>query len=262
MIAGVHGNHLLARHAAKRLSRFKTWLLLQEFCLFRSRPHRRFTSLAHRHSCFYYIHYINATLRLTTHFFFGTYLLYSLTNGYKTETYWCCLCTTGFTVCDIVLMVHSCAPSCLSKAMPANLLDQPSQLSSSRMMHCVSELLLGSLSAPATGDKAVTRGLVLLCHDASISPTACLLPGPKTIRCKLQYGLFRLMCCLRTWCDWVSIHNTTLKLPASWPQTPTVTASVHDGSSAMAWVYLGEETFPLLSDPHPLLPLWMEGITD
>lgn len=69
------------------------------------------------------------------------------------------------------------------------------------------------------------QGLVLLCHDASIAPCACLLPGPKTICCKLRYGLFRLMCCPRTWCDWVSIHTATLKLPASWPQTPVVTAS-------------------------------------
>lgn len=61
------------------------------------------------------------------------------------------------------------------------------------------------------------QGLVLLCHDASIAPYACLLPGPKTICCKLHYGLLRLICCLRTWCDWVSIHTTTLKLPASWP---------------------------------------------
>lgn len=29
------------------------------------------------------------------------------------------------------------------------------------------------------------QGLVLLCHDASIAPCACLLPGPKTICCKL-----------------------------------------------------------------------------
>lgn len=61
------------------------------------------------------------------------------------------------------------------------------------------------------------QGLVLLCHDASIAPYACLLPGPKTICCKLHYGLLRLICCLRTWCDWVSIHTTPLKLPASWP---------------------------------------------
>lgn len=80
------------------------------------------------------------------------------------------------------------------------------------------------------------QGLVLLCHDASIAPSACLLPGPKTICCKLHYGLFRLICCLRTWCDWVSIHTATLKLPPSWPQTPIVTASVQDGRSNMAWV--------------------------
>lgn len=78
------------------------------------------------------------------------------------------------------------------------------------------------------------QGLVLHCHDASIAPSACLLPGPKTICCKLHYGLFRLMCCLRTWCDWVSMHTTTLRLPASWPQTPIVTASVQCRRSAMA----------------------------
>lgn len=91
------------------------------------------------------------------------------------------------------------------------------------------------------------QGLVLLCHDASIAPCACLLPGPKTICCKLRYGLFRLMCCLRTWCDWVSIHTTTLKLPASWPQTPMVTASVQDRKSAMAWVCVCERIPPLCS---------------
>lgn len=77
------------------------------------------------------------------------------------------------------------------------------------------------------------QGLVLLGHDASITPCACLLPGPKTICYKLLYGLFRLICCLRTWCDWVSIHTTTLKLPASWPQTPIVTASVQDRRSGV-----------------------------
>lgn len=51
------------------------------------------------------------------------------------------------------------------------------------------------------------EGLVLLCHDASIAPSVCLLPGPKTICCKLYYGLFRLICCLQTRCDWVSIHG-------------------------------------------------------
>lgn len=48
---------------------------------------------------------------------------------------------------------------------------------------------------------------VLLCHDASIAPSVCLLQGPKTICCKLYYGLFRLICCLQTRCDWVSIHS-------------------------------------------------------
>lgn len=92
------------------------------------------------------------------------------------------------------------------------------------------------------------QGLVLLCHDASIAPSGCLLPGPKTICCKLCYSLFRLICCLRTWCDWVSIHTTTLKLPASWPQTPIVTASVQDGRSGTLWVCVSERK-PSLCSP-------------
>lgn len=88
------------------------------------------------------------------------------------------------------------------------------------------------------------QGLVLLCHDASIAPCACLLPGPKTICCKLRHGLFRLMCCPRTWCDWVSIHTATLKLPASWPQTPVVTASAREKG---AWHWSSSERGYLLS---------------
>jgi len=91
------------------------------------------------------------------------------------------------------------------------------------------------------------QGLVLCCHDASIAPSACLLPGPKTICCKLRDGLFELMCCLRTWCDWVSIHTTTVKLPASWPKTPVVTASVWDRKSGMALVRVWERILPLCS---------------
>lgn len=107
------------------------------------------------------------------------------------------------------------------------------------------------------------QGLVLLCHDASIAPSACVLPGPKTICCKLRYGLFRLMCCLRTWCDWVSIHTMALKLPASWPQTPVVTASVLDRKKCHGiGLCLGWDTFFLLSDPHSLLLLREERIRD
>lgn len=96
------------------------------------------------------------------------------------------------------------------------------------------------------------QGLVLLCHDASIAPSGGLLPGPKTICCKLSYGLFRLMCCLQTWCDWVSIHTTTLKLPASWPQTPIVTASIQDRKNAMAWVCVWAKIPSLCSLIHAL----------
>lgn len=109
------------------------------------------------------------------------------------------------------------------------------------------------------------QGLVLLCHDASIPPGACLLPGPKTICCKLRYGLFRLMCCLRTWCDWVSIHTTTLKLPASWPQTPIVTASVQDKGKKKCHgtgLCLGQDAFFMLPDFNPQSVLREEKIRD
>lgn len=107
------------------------------------------------------------------------------------------------------------------------------------------------------------QGLVLLCHDASIAPCACLLPGPKTICCKLRYGLFRLMCCPRTWCDWVSIHTATLKLPASWPQTPVVTASAWDGEKGAGHWAASERGYLLspFSDLHALTSsLQREGL--
>lgn len=96
------------------------------------------------------------------------------------------------------------------------------QLNESRSCtkRCVFSVLLGSVWILLRGEIRPLwpwQGLVLLCHDASIAPYACLLPGPKTICCKLHYGLLRLICCLRTWCDWVSIQTTPLKLPASWP---------------------------------------------
>lgn len=99
--------------------------------------------------------------------------------------------------------------------------------------------LLGSLGVPLRPEIRLLwpwQALLLLSHDASIAPSICLLPGPKTICCKLCYSLFRLICSLQTWCDWLSIHSTVLELPASWPQTPVVTASIQDRRSDMAWV--------------------------
>lgn len=87
-----------------------------------------------------------------------------------------------------------------------------------------------------------------------IAPCVCLLPGPKTICCKLHYGLFKLICCLQTWRDCVSIHTTTLNLPASWPQTLIVTTSVQDGRSDIAWDCVSERIPSLCSPVFTLSP--------
>lgn len=83
--------------------------------------------------------------------------------------------------------------------------------------------------------------LYFLCHDAAIAPSVCMLPGPKTICRKLHYSLSRLKR------DVIGYRFTTLKLPASWPQTPIVTASVQDGRSNMAWVCVLKRILSLCS---------------
>ena len=67
------------------------------------------------------------------------------------------------------------------------------------------------------------QGPVSIQPDSSIAPCASLpLPGPKTICCKLRHGVFvGWYAAPWTWCDWVSIHATTLKLPASRQPQPT-----------------------------------------
>lgn len=101
--------------------------------------------------------------------------------------------------------------------------------------------------------KALEKGPFCPLTRPGLAPPwcVCLLPGPKTICCKLCYSLFRLMRCPRTWCDWVSIQSTMLKLPASWPQTPVVTAWVQQEECHGAGLRVGKDPFPF--DLPPLL---------
>lgn len=99
------------------------------------------------------------------------------------------------------------------------------------------------------------QGPVLLCHDASIAPSVCLLQGPKTICCKLYYGLFRLICCLQTRCDWVSIHRHNAKIACLVaPNANSDSFETGREERGVTGVCLGEDIFPLRSDLPPLLP--------